>query len=50
MQLLLDIAQIDERSAESFNHAQRITRPFGELDAVIQWCKSNLTKDWRWRD
>lgn len=49
MQLLLDIAQIDERSAESFNHAQRITRPFGELDAVIQWCKSNLTKDWRWQ-
>lgn len=49
MQLSLDFNQIDSRSAESFNHALRITRPFGELDAVIHWCRQNLTEDWRWQ-
>lgn len=49
MQLVLDYNQIDDRSAESFNHAQRTYQPFGELDPVIAWCKQNLSADWRWQ-
>lgn len=49
MQLTLDFSQIDHRTAESFNHAQSITKRFGELDPVISWCKNNLINDWRWQ-
>jgi hypothetical protein len=49
MQLELDFNRIDERSADSFNYAQHTSKPFGELDPVIQWCRQNLTADWRWQ-
>ena len=49
MQLSLDFNQINERSADSFNYAQQTRRAFGDLDPVIQWCRQNLTEDWRWQ-
>jgi hypothetical protein len=49
MQLSLDFQIPGQRSADSFNHAQRIIKPFGSLDPVIQWCRQNLSKDWRWQ-
>ena len=45
---MLTIEQLDQRSKESFAHSREITKPFGHLDRVIAWCKTELTSDWRW--
>jgi hypothetical protein len=37
------------RLSESFNHAREIARPFGQIDRIIEWCKTELTGDWRWQ-
>jgi hypothetical protein len=37
------------RLGESFRHAQEIARPFGQIDRVIEWCKTELVGDWRWQ-
>ena len=36
------------RAAESFQHSRKISKPFGALDTVIDWCKSECTGEWRW--
>ena len=46
---MLEERVIDSRSRESFLYAQEITKPFGELDRVLDWCKSELVGDWRWQ-
>ena len=40
---------IDSRSQESFRYAREITKPIGELDRVIDWCKTQMVGDWRWQ-
>ena len=47
MQLQQPIGTI--RLGESFSHAQEIARPFGQIDRVIEWCKTELVGDWRWQ-
>ena len=47
MQLQQSIGTI--RLGESFDYAQEIARPFGQVDRVIEWCKTELTGDWRWQ-
>ena len=37
------------RLGESFRHAQEIARPFGQIDRIIEWCKTELVGDWRWQ-
>ena len=37
------------RDKESFPYAREIAKPFGGLDPVIRWCKSELEADWRWQ-
>lgn len=37
------------RSQESFNYAQEITKPYGTLNDVLDWCKAELTGEWRWQ-
>jgi len=37
------------RDRDSFNHAQEITKPFGVLEHVLDWCKEELSADWRWQ-
>ena len=37
------------RLGESFNHAREIARPFGQIDRIIEWCKTELIGDWRWQ-
>ncbi len=49
---LLDEAfkkQINWRDKDSFSFALEICKPFGALDEVLKWCKSELQKDWRWQ-
>ena len=47
MQLQQPIGSI--RLGESFHYAQEIARPFGQIDRVIEWCKTELVGDWRWQ-
>ena len=37
------------RLGESFRHAREIARPFGQIDRIIEWCKTELIGDWRWQ-
>lgn len=37
------------REKESFRYAKEINKPFGGLDSVISWCKSEMIGDWRWQ-
>ena len=37
------------RDRESFHHAHEITKEFGVIETVLDWCKSELTNDWRWQ-
>lgn len=37
------------RDRESFRHAHEIVKPFGVIETVLAWCKSELQHDWRWQ-
>jgi hypothetical protein len=37
------------RLGDSFNYAQEINKPFGQLDRVLAWCKTEMTGEWRWQ-
>jgi hypothetical protein len=37
------------RLGDSFEYAREIRKPFGELDRVLAWCKTELTGEWRWQ-
>jgi hypothetical protein len=37
------------RLGDSFRHAREIAKPFGELDRVLAWCKTELVGEWRWQ-
>ena len=37
------------RLGASFNYAREIRKPFGELDRVLAWCKTEMTGEWRWQ-
>lgn len=37
-----------KRAAESFKFNCEITKPFGELDHCLSWCKQQLKTEWRW--
>jgi hypothetical protein len=37
------------RVKDSFLYTREITKPFGHLDPVIEWCKAECTSDWRWQ-
>ena len=41
--------RIDWRDERSFAHAQQITRPYGDIDHILAWCKSELVETWRWQ-
>jgi hypothetical protein len=36
------------RPKDSFLYAREISKPFGVIDHVIVWCKSELQGEWRW--
>lgn len=38
-----------QRDRASFNHAQEISKPFGQIELVLDWCKSELIDEWRWQ-
>lgn len=37
------------RTRDSFGYALEIGKPFGVLDTVLAWCRTELVGDWRWQ-
>ena len=37
------------RDRDSFAHAQEISKPYGQIDTVLEWAKAELAGDWRWQ-
>ena len=37
------------RDRDSFPHAQEISKPFGVLEQILDWCKDELLAEWRWQ-
>ena len=37
------------RDRNSFNHASEIVKPFGVIETVLAWCKSEMRGEWRWQ-
>ena len=37
------------RDRDSFCHAYEIVKPFGAIETVLNWCKSELRGEWRWQ-
>lgn len=42
------LRQIDHRDRDSFPYRQEVIKPWGTLERILSWCKSELTQDWRW--
>jgi hypothetical protein len=40
--------QFATRTKDSFPCHIEITKPFGHLDRIISWCKTEMVGDWRW--
>ena len=50
MQLSQDSTQLAVfRNQDSFEFQHEIVKPFGQLDSVLAWCRSELAGDWRWQ-
>ena len=43
------LRQVDFRTEESFAYICEVQKPFGAIDTIINWCKSELQDDWRWQ-
>ena len=43
------VRQIDHRSRESFAFSREVTKAWGGLEPILDWCKSELHKEWRWQ-
>lgn len=39
----------NSRDKSSFAYAQEIVKPWGSLEPVLDWCKTELQQDWRWQ-
>jgi len=37
------------RDRDSFRYAQEIIKPFGAIETVLSWCKSEIIGEWRWQ-
>lgn len=45
----MQLADYQIRDKESFSYAKEIAKPFGGIDSVISWCKTEMQNDWRWQ-
>lgn len=45
----MQFADYQIRDKESFSYAKEIAKPFGGIDSVISWCKTEMQNDWRWQ-
>jgi hypothetical protein len=47
MQIASSAKQLREES--SFAYSKEIAKPFGQLDGILDWCRSELNGEWRWK-
>ena len=47
--LTMNLAEYQIRDQESFAYTKEITKPWGGIDRVIAWCKTEMQNDWRWQ-
>ena len=45
----MNLADYQIRDKDSFAYAKEIQKPFGGLDPILAWCKTELVGDWRWQ-
>jgi hypothetical protein len=45
----MNLADYQIRDKESFAYAKEISKPWGGLDIVLAWCKTELVGEWRWQ-
>lgn len=45
----MNLADYQIRDKESFAYTKEIVKPWGGLDTILAWCKTELTGDWRWQ-
>ena len=43
------VRQIDHRSRESFAYAREVAKPWGGLEPILAWCRTEVQGDWRWQ-
>ena len=43
------VRQIDHRSRESFAYAREVDKPWGGLEPILAWCRTEVQGDWRWQ-
>ena len=43
------VPPLDFRDRDSFGFAKEIVKPFGVIEEVLAWCKSELRDEWRWQ-
>lgn len=43
------LRQIDHRGRESFAFAREVNRPWGGLEPILNWCRTELEAEWRWQ-
>lgn len=43
------VALHNSRDQESFRFAREVTKPWGGLDPILKWCKTELQDEWRWQ-
>lgn len=37
------------RSADTFLYQSECLLPYGQLDSVLSWCRSECSAEWRWK-
>ena len=43
------IEQYHIKMKEQFHHACEISKQYGEIETVLDWCKHEMRGDWRWQ-
>lgn len=49
MQLAEPDSPTQIRLGESFQYAKEISKPYGQLDGVLAWCRTECLNEWRWQ-
>ncbi len=45
----LPLEEYQIRTGDSFAYATTVEKSFGVLDDILDWCRSNMLKEWRWQ-
>ena len=45
----MNLVDYQIRDQASFAYAKEIAKPFGGIDRVISWCKTEMQHEWRWQ-